>query len=449
MGKEKDIISRIIDNFPPIFQVQKGMLIHELFSAFSAEMDLIDGLLSYVFSSHMVDYADLKSKKRPDDLQKIGAMFGITPEHGETAENFRKRLKKSIEIYLSGLGTADAIIKMTALAYQMEVDEDKIVRGNSASPFITTAVLTDTGGGAKEEIEIRLIDNPENKIDSDPVGIYPNLVLEVWNNGLFEVVPQIEIRTGQYSLLNPGITNTTTGQQLIYSGTIPKETVFIAKAAPDGESYNIRIGNSVVKNDCILQGDIFNTGTFDYSSFARKGRAIVFPRGPSIIHLNIRTSMFDSALFDERVFSTKSVGQFDWKSFDECAFSPTNPMGSISFSWVERKPAAFKLEIPIGLFLGELEKTRKLIKVISKVKAAGVEASIGTNNILSEEKLIPREGSCTFGLSARHAEMVPMKDKLEGTETKTSALAEKQNVEERVLFKGTFDMTRLETSIFN
>ncbi|GBC61346.1 hypothetical protein DENIS_2306 [Desulfonema ishimotonii] len=454
----KDALSRLIATFPPLFQVQKGMRLCDLLAAIAREFDRIDRELAYGFRSHMVDAADPEPDQMPDDLRKIGALFDIWPEKDETAAGFRRRLRDTIRIYLAGLGTADAVLKMAALTYGFGLSDGDIERPTADNPFVTTGSLT-------KDLRLRVVDNPPDRQRLKPTPLYPGLIFEVWNHGLFDVIPGIEIRTSAQALMVPLITNLTTGQQLIFNGVIPPETLFTARPDPENDRYIIRIGKAVLESGEVFKGDFFDTALFDQSRFAEPGGLIRLPRGRSVIRFELKAPVFDDARFDVSRFYSEPVGQWDLKHFDRCIFMPEPPLGHISFAWTERKPAAFRLDIPFSLFTDAPEKTRKLRRVISGIKPAGVEAIIGTEKRLASDRFDALDGPVRASIAAPfaenavmserfvratdvRAENMPMESRLKVIRTEGDRLAEPQAMSDTLVFKGAFDATRFETSVF-
>ncbi len=488
---ENKSIDRLIDNLPSFFQAQKGMLIHSLFKAVGRELDEIDIGMDHVFKSWLVDYADkdinaagldddlLKNarifgitieegetpgefkdrvkdaildyafkrpERMPDDLTRIALMFDLKPESDESAETFRKRLKATIHIYLSGMGTIDAIIGMTALTYLFDPEKTSITRPSIEDPFTTTALLKNTSDKISK---IKTIENPPVKIRSRQIDLFHGIIFEVYNKGLFDVFFDIEIQTQANGMAFPVITNLTSQEQLIFNGIIPKDEIFLAKAGSDKASpYTIYIGNRTTEGLNLWKGDFFDSGKFDYAYFIEPGSRLVLPIGRSEIRFDLKDPFYDEAFFNASVFQMDEVGQFDLKAFDNCAFKPAQPNGKLTLSWEERKPASFKIDLPFSLFSEEQAKTIKLKKVIAGIKPAGVEAVIGTNKELALEEVILEDELKEYALKSINYEQVKNTDFINTFKLKKSGHEEAQDMFDTLKFRGIFEMTRFEESLF-
>lgn len=448
MGDEPKIIRYL----PEIYQAQEeGFLFNKLLSIFAQELEEIESAIKSVIASHTSDFAD-KNGSKIDDLARLGALFEIKPKVDEPIEDFRERLKESVKLYLDGLSTAEAVIRMTALHFGYRVN--KIERFNLATPFFATAKLVDKN---KSTFEIEVRDNPPQFVSSQREVVNG----EDWdacNNGLFEVRPSMVITSLHRAVVNPQISNFTTGQVVGYMGVIPEgKSLVINVEAVSGVARASLDGRDVTENLFFLKGESFDSARFDLSRFAQVGDSLILPRGRSRMRYSFSAARFDFGFFDQSAFYQKDAGEFDESLFDQAIFAPEPPDARLTFRWQEHRMATFWLKLPYELLNKEIpffkgDITRSIISDINLVKAAGVRAIIYTVYGCDENEDFIQRQTLTdtppvVEIRSGAKEDTGLSDGLNNIHIK-NRLRDAQQGSDRLIIKGAFDLTRFDAAVF-
>lgn len=457
---------KIFSYLPDWYQdIGKESIIYSLMDIFGKRLQAIEDDTFEVMRSHWVNYAD-RDKKEIDDLNRLGSLFDIKPIEGESVKEYRRRLKKMIRIYIDGVGTIRAIVEVVAAVFGWDVCPRIILPNNKGvDEFATIARIVDFGKQAgcktsddcriddviikecpfKKIFNLEIIDNPEKsafrEVKQDEVN---NQHWEVTNYGIYKATPSITIKASGEEIKNPVVVNKTTGQTLVYIGTIKQGSILNIiphkKAVLDDQDVADKI--------FYFTGDRFGEGRFNLSVFERGEKGLFGPELPSG---KFRKTKFDESLFDpiEQRLSSPELppGKTEWAAtvlqaetsiyafleerfeeslFEEAVFDHSGfdvitldlqenkeIHGEIRLDWVERQTATFMVRLPMNLrdLLAQKQPSsslqvnnlRELLeKEIVKIKAAGVEAIIEyrldpfketheqTAKLLSIEDLIPQ-----------------------------------------------------------
>lgn len=410
---------KIIRHLPQIYQAQEtDSLFYYLLNIFGQELEQVEKEIKGIIASHTVDFAD-KKRAKIDDLTKLGALFDIKPKDDEKIEDFRERLKETIKLYLGGLGTAEAVIGMTAIHFGCKVK--KITPPTIEQSFVTKATIG--------TFEIEVIDSPPQFVSTQKEAV----IGEDWvvcNNGLFEVTPEIIITSLDKAVVNPQITNFTTGQIIEYKGIILKGKSLVITFDDISKDLKAKIdGKDVTNKLFILKGEAIGSIRFDLSCFAQVGTSFTLPAGKSCLHYFSSSGKFDLDSFDRATFYKLKAGEFDDKSrFDQVIFA-TPPEVEIKFSWQEARSATFWLNLPYELFKNDVSKS--ILSDINIVKSAGVKAIVhliyGYNedpNFIQCQSL--RDEAPLFKMKSQTKEEMSTSDSLSGMHLLNNALKDAQ-----------------------
>ena len=463
---------KIIRHLPQFYQAwDRHSLIYQFIDLFGQELTHFENALIEVLKSHTIDYADI-GMKRINDLGRLGALFDIKPEENEEVEQFRRRLKAIVQLYKRGLGTAEAIARMTALNFNLVLD--KIVLPNDpgyqTDEYTTLAFLK----GDEETIQIEIVDSPiKIAFYHHKGGVRIGEDWEIENKGVTETIPEITIIGIGVRTVNPILLNVTTRQLIGYRGVVPNGAYLVIKYDPNRGVYARLNGQDVTKKLYSIHGEAFDEARFGRARFGKKDPTPVIPlliKGKSIWRYLTLPAYFDFARFNHDAFTQiYPVGEWNESSFDSAIFAP-EPSADLSFKWKERQRSSFTVRLPWEILgISGLKATGAkfdqshfnasyfvqdprmfLFDAMSQVKAAGVKAIVNyyfLDTPLKNEVQLLHEAMPQFKMSLHTIE-----ENLQEESIILNSLFQKKeenHLKEGALnFGGIFNVTRLGNSFF-
>ncbi|MES1243761.1 MAG: hypothetical protein ABUT39_19305 [Acidobacteriota bacterium] len=115
---------RILGYLPLTFQAASGRsALRAIAAAFGGELQSAENSLAALMRAHWVDHAD-KGAEEIDDLRRLASLYGLAPRADETVEEFREHLKRYVRTFLDGTVTVRGILRVTAEALGLDLDED-------------------------------------------------------------------------------------------------------------------------------------------------------------------------------------------------------------------------------------------------------------------------------------------------------------------------------------
>jgi len=463
---------KIIRHLPQFYQAwDRHSLIYQFIDLFGQELTHFENALIEVLKSHTIDYADI-GMKRINDLARLGALFDIKPEENEEVEQFRRRLKAIVQLYKRGLGTAEAIARMTALNFNLVLD--KIVLPNDpgyqTDEYTTLAFLK----GDEETIQIEIVDSPiKIAFYHHKGGVRIGEDWEIENKGVTETIPEITIIGIGVRTVNPILLNVTTRQLIGYRGVVPNGAYLVIKYDPNRGVYARLNGQDVTKKLYSIHGEAFDEARFGRARFGKKDPTPVIPlliKGKSIWRYLTLPAYFDFARFNHDAFTQiYPVGEWNESSFDSAIFAP-EPSADLSFKWKERQRSSFMVRLPWEILgISGLKATGAkfdqshfnasyfvqdprmfLFDAMSQVKAAGVKAIVNyyfLDTPLKNEVQLLHEAMPQLKMSLHTIE-----ENLQEESIILNSLFQKKeenHLKEGALnFGGIFNVTRLGNSFF-
>jgi hypothetical protein len=471
----------------------------------AVEQDLIR-----ISMSHYVDFAssDVLTPTVKEDLDRIGSLYNIariiervepTPQmdvgdvleaHRKFLERYRQRLKATIQIFIGGLATSQAIVRTVAAVFGLQTREivppgttrqvpvgDINVNGNinieiNNDEDTTTAVMV-RPGRQEAPFLLEIIDNPLRQRLRSVVDQEASLPFTIHHRGLMGSHPQITIITGgdpdlqigafgadrfgqshfnvEVPIAFPVLLNTTLGQMIFFNATIPSGQKLEINFREN--RFKARLTDADVDVSAKL---FFAVGAWlGYSRFgagrSRFGAAVGNPRHPDLPPGEFGSSVFNAAVFPApdpgrllapflrpgenrwrygRLKSAFVPGQFGTNLADLVEFNPQVLPRDISFLWEERARAAFKVRLPSSIGFLVSDRERKLfIETVHQVKAVGVEPIFDFQNIFSE----------------RHDDV---RADVRSTDLRPSAYREEQAQTDTMSINGLFGRTAFNRSVF-
>jgi hypothetical protein len=132
---------RILGYLPLTFQAAAGRsALRAIAAAFGGELQTAENSLAALMRAHWVDHAD-KGAEAIDDLARIASLYGLAPRPDETVEEFREHLKRYVRTFLDGTVTVRGILRVTAEALGLDLDEELVPWWNSPDETIVDREL--------------------------------------------------------------------------------------------------------------------------------------------------------------------------------------------------------------------------------------------------------------------------------------------------------------------
>ena len=120
MTKTERILSYLPGTFRPAPQLSAMRAIAD---AFGTELQKAENSLAAIMQAHWVDHAD-RGAEIIDDLACLAALYGLAPRADESVEEFREHLKRYVRTHLDGTVTVQGILRVTAEALDLQIDDD-------------------------------------------------------------------------------------------------------------------------------------------------------------------------------------------------------------------------------------------------------------------------------------------------------------------------------------
>lgn len=105
---------RILSYLPGTFRATpKPTAVFSFVDAFGSELQDAENSLAALMAAHWVDHAD-RNAEIIDDLERMAALYGLSPRPDETVEEFREHLKRYIRTFLEGTVTIQGLFRVAA-----------------------------------------------------------------------------------------------------------------------------------------------------------------------------------------------------------------------------------------------------------------------------------------------------------------------------------------------
>lgn len=142
---------RILDLLPGTFAAQPAHSpLQRLIGTFGAELQGAENTLAAILRAHWCRQADL-GRDVFDDLPRIAALYGLTPQDGDDVEEFRRRLKRWVALILDGPATVRGLLRASSILTGLEIDDSDAAfdpwwtRGGDGALTTQTASRRDAG----------------------------------------------------------------------------------------------------------------------------------------------------------------------------------------------------------------------------------------------------------------------------------------------------------------
>ncbi|MDY0187116.1 MAG: hypothetical protein RBR16_04250 [Syntrophus sp. (in: bacteria)] len=355
-----------------------GELLRGVLMQPAIQLEILDELGRTIAQSHWFDAAWER-----EDVVRLARLLDIEAQPWQDADEFRAWVHSLRNAWLRHSGS------VTVAGLQSFVREyvERYSRAVAISAVPPLTLWTDS----PDPSAAAFIENPGLKriLPAGPAALQPLTLFAVTNRGLDPVPLRFLLQnvSGAPEYV-PLIANITTGQALLYKGTIAQgERLWIDS---DGNgTATAAIEDREVSDRLVSLADFSPGIPFEGSAIASPAQAMILNRGENQLWF------FPCALFDEqgldRYLSALAAlkitqGAFDSSLFDSSLFSQ-DALVRMFVAYEEAQPASFSIELPGGLMLSEagqfeeaLEKREALATSlqdgVDKLKAAGVQGNI-------------------------------------------------------------------------
>lgn len=397
------ISRRLVEQLPRV--LQSGDNLQGVLSALGRELEILDRASLKLMRSRWYDLAsdwDQEGLTAPSEeaafaargeseLGRIGALFGLLPERGESSDAYRERLRRFVLLHRHGLGSSQALLGLAALVYHADDIPQLGWEGECVH-----ARFSCNGTPVTLELE----DNPRQARSAEFKAVSPGLELPVVNDGLTDTLPSFELHAIDQALSFPVIEHVESGVRVLYLGSLAKgECLTLAQGrlplvngVPGRGEMLVGSGYRFCRHDgCDPPVARFGGELAYFADFSSK---LPFPdlaTGES--HWRYETLSRDRLAY-------YVAGRSDAKTLlDQAQTQGESPRVALTLLWEQKIPSCFVLRIPADFTPDHLdhfaELTRRLSKALDYGRAAGVQARLQGVIHFRESGLAPDEmGRC-------------------------------------------------------
>ena len=359
---------------PPLYR--DGELVAGLLAVPGVALDVADEDLVAIQRSHWFDQA-----VELEHVTALAALLDLAPEPWQTLPLFRAWVHAFRDaLLLEGSLTRPALtgfVRAYATAFQ-------------AAERVLALPPLDDFAAAPSPTRAALVENPGRRREQrTPTagGIEPLHQFELVNGGL-DAAPVSFLLTGlpdgQECL--PVIANVTTGEALIYHGTIATGQRLWIAPGEDG-SAQARLERTDVTSRLVgVTGLVPGT---PWPSVTTPAQAFTLAPGPNRLWF-LPVAHFDDPGLDRFLLALAGLelreGRYDETAFDQSLFY-LDPAVTLHAVWTEAEPAAFAIDLPAGTLRHRADEgaaaraartqlESSLRSSIDRLRAAGVRAEV-------------------------------------------------------------------------
>jgi hypothetical protein len=369
---------------PPLYR--EGELVASLLDVPGVALDVVDEELVSIQRSHWFDQA-----VELEHAAALAAVLDLSPEPWQTLRLFRAWVHAFRDaLLLEGSLTRPALtgfVRAYANAFQ------------AAEQALALPPLDDF---AAEPSATRpaLVENPARRREQRAPatgGIEPLHQFEVVNGGLDPAAAGFLLKglpDGQECV--PVIANVTTGEALVYHGTIGAGQRLWIAPGEDGAAQARLERTDVTARLVGVTGLVPGT---PWPSVATPARPLSLAPGPNRLWF-LPVAHFDDRGLDRFLLALADLdmheGRFDETGFDHSLFY-LDPAVTLHAVWTEAEPAAFAIELPAGTLRHEAgaeadaraartQLESSLRSSIDRLRAAGVRAEVALRDFRETQR---------------------------------------------------------------
>lgn len=365
------------------------------------------------------------------ELGRLAALLNLAPDPGETARDFRLRVRNFLAIHREGLGSARAVLQLAAAELRAPRLPEPLPAGENLERMIVP--ITDARG-ARSSIRLELEDFPEHR-QSLEVELGVGVVQRFTVSSVRPVVPELKICPLDGEIESPWAS---LGEgAFLYLGTLPRGSTLHLR----DQQTPLLDGRPAPAPVLTLLGGGLDRSSYGATQFATGTLGVRIPPIPDG-EPTVRVESAPKALIEALVGDLDpEAWRLDSERFDDPAarFSLSAAQGpgaryaggatalaaeptghaartvSVRLSWVAREPACFALHFPVNplpiRFRDDLDLARALGRAVEYGRAAGVRARLIATPLLDAERL-EIEDRLTITLGYRLQESVVVEEQL-------------------------------------
>ncbi|WP_141323102.1 hypothetical protein [Myxococcus sp. AB025B] len=454
---------RMVGYLPPV--LQSGTKLNEFFSTLALELEQMEGGLTRLMRSRWYTLArgfavaESPADKALSELGRLGALHGLLPRRGESAEYFRTRLATVVELHRTGLGSASALLRLVSLVYMAR--QPPAVTWEEGRTV--ARLVVPRKDGTFRPLTLELVDNPQTPATAGFRDVSGGQRLLTTNAGLATAMPTITLRATSREVAVPILRHAESGLDLIYLGRIPQ-----------GATLKLRDGFAPMLDGVPVERPIIlahptrfsdENGTSPPTRFdAVDSRFSVFKEDHRLPELPPGESHWTYGTLERPEVRAYLLG---WSEEDvleaEAQALPQRdtPPLELRFDWTEVSPATFSLRIPAdhipphllepneeGVTPGLPGLVQELTAALEYGRCAGVRTRIELTLPMPAEALVAREGPLGVVLEADFSERLVPADALTSFGSHIELHEQFPAPQESLTWGGVFDGTRFDTSRF-
>lgn len=457
---------RMVGYLPPV--LQSGERIHQLFQTLAQELGVMELRLTGLMRSRWYtlargfDAADSLADKAGSELGRLGALYGLAPRGGESADYFRQRIATLVELHRTGMSTAEGLLRLVSLVYMARQPPTLSWEG----PLAMGDLVVPTEGG-ETTVRVTLVDNPDTPVRARFLNILAGQRLPTFNKGLERTLPEVLLTASEADVIIPLLHHHESGLDVIYLGKVPRgQTLWLRDGrAPwlDGKPVRdvpLLLANPTRFSD---KDDLERRSRFN----AENARFALFDPSQKLPPLRVGDNHwgYDTMSREELLAYLQGTAGLERALEAALALAPekkATPRATLEFQWNERARATFALRIPAhhvpphlqvpdqeGQVPGLPGLIRELMAALNYGRAAGTRPLIELLLPNLQETVTLEEGPVRMELSASFSERVQLTESvpsLAPTVSLTDQLPEPDD--SRLDWSGFFDHTRFDTSRF-
>ena len=345
-------LDNMLERLPPIYRIERGSLLHQVFELVSLELATFDEDLDRVQRSHWIDHAFDRA-----DLEKIGALCEISPGSWEPDRLYRARLKATIAARLAGSVTRKDLERVLT---EILVGAQDVMGLRMFALRPGASALFATGESERPD-EPRFVEFPLARRRSQQLierggRLKPLERFTAENRGMGATALELVLRgvAGKRTAV-PVIINLTNGCVLGFAGLVRAGAELRVELGANGALHATLDGRDVTSR--LYSSDRFVTGArFEPVIPDPSPRPIRLERGVNDLWF-LSLALYDQPGLDQAMLAmaspdlvqgvfadarAESVSDFDFAVFHQ-------PIAAVlDCWWDEREPASFRFDVPAG-----------------------------------------------------------------------------------------------------
>jgi hypothetical protein len=242
-------------------------------------------------------------------------------------------------------------------------------------------------GDNTAENELVFEENPPRRLLHTLSGVEPLQRFSITQNGLFET-PAAFLLTGLPSAPEsvPVVANFTTGQALVFLGSVPPGQRLWLRPREDGTAQGLLEDEDVT--DRLRSITDLQPGTA-WTAAGAPAQAMTLARGVNEMWF-LPVAHYDALGLDRFLLALADLlmtqGRWDESRFDQALFYQDAAL-RLGMTWLESQPATFEVRLPGGILLNEAGRLEESLAererlglslnvAIDRLRAAGVQADV-------------------------------------------------------------------------